>query len=82
MMCFEQISIVIYCFIVQVESIDDVKPVQNITLLRNLNLLRNPIQGIANYRLSLLYCIPQLTELDRHRVVAEEKVKTLSTQTC
>ena len=58
----------------QVESIDDVKPVENITLLRNLNLLRNPIQGIANYRLSLLFYIPQLNELDRHRVEAEEKV--------
>ncbi|XP_071792504.1 leucine-rich repeat and guanylate kinase domain-containing protein-like [Asterias amurensis] len=57
-----------------VESIDDVKPVENITLLRNLNLLRNPIQGIASYRLSLLFYIPQLNELDRHRVEAEEKV--------
>ncbi|XP_038062222.1 leucine-rich repeat and guanylate kinase domain-containing protein-like [Patiria miniata] len=57
-----------------VESIDDVKHVQEISLLRNLNLLRNPIQGVADYRLSLLYCLPQLTELDRHKVEAEEKV--------
>ncbi|XP_022098760.1 leucine-rich repeat and guanylate kinase domain-containing protein-like isoform X2 [Acanthaster planci] len=57
-----------------VESIDNIKPVQEISLLRNLNLLRNPIQGVSDYRLSLLYCLPQLTELDRHRVEAEEKV--------
>ena len=59
----------------QVENIDSIKPVQEIWLLRNLNLLRNPIQGVSDYRLSLLFCLPQLTELDRHRVEAEEKVR-------
>lgn len=43
-------------------------------MLRQLNLLRNPIQELPDYRLSILFQIQRLTELDRHKVEVEEKV--------
>lgn len=43
-------------------------------MLRQVNLLRNPIQELPDYRLSILFRMPSLTELDRHRVEVEEKV--------
>ena len=43
-------------------------------MLRQLNLLRNPIQELPDYRLSILFQIQRLTELDRHKVEVDEKV--------
>ena len=43
-------------------------------MLRQLNLLRNPIQELPDYRLSILFRLQRLTELDRHKVEVEEKV--------
>lgn len=50
-------------------------------MLRQLNLLRNPIQELPDYRLSILYRIQRLTELDRHKVEVEEKVKIINSNT-
>nr|KAG5697456.1 hypothetical protein BaRGS_029347 [Batillaria attramentaria] len=48
-------------------------------MLRELNLLRNPIQELPDYRLAILFRIPSLTQLDRHRVEVEEKVSAKNT---
>ena len=39
-----------------------------------LNLQRNPIRELPDYRLSILYHVRKLTELDHRRVDVEEKV--------
>ena len=44
-------------------------------MLRDLNLLRNPIQELPDYRLSILFRMQSLTQLDRHKVETEEKVQ-------
>ncbi|XP_072177055.1 leucine-rich repeat and guanylate kinase domain-containing protein-like [Diadema setosum] len=62
----------------QVVDITDLQYIQDLSLLRHLTLLRNPIQDIEDYRLSLLFRIPQLVELDRHRVEVEEKVAAVN----
>ena len=48
--------------------------IKQLHLLRDLNLHRNPIREIPDYRLSVLYHLQNLTELDRHRIDVEEKV--------
>ncbi len=58
----------------QVEAMSEIQYIQELTILRQLNLLRNPIQGVPDYRLSILFRIPHLSELDRHKAEAEQKV--------
>jgi len=55
-------------------DIAEIKYIKELPMLRQLNLLRNPIQELPDYRLSILYQIQRLTELDRHKVEVEEKV--------
>lgn len=43
-------------------------------MLRNLNMLRNPLQELPDYRLSILFRIQRLVELDRRKVEVDEKV--------
>lgn len=62
----------------QVADITDLQYIQDLKLLRHLTLLRNPIQDIEDYRLSLLFRIPQLIELDRHKVEVEEKIAAIN----
>lgn len=58
----------------QVIDISEMKYIKESQMLRQVNLLRNPIQELPDYRLSILFRMPSLTELDRHRVEVEEKV--------
>ncbi|XP_071960647.1 leucine-rich repeat and guanylate kinase domain-containing protein-like [Antedon mediterranea] len=58
--------------------ISEIKFIEDLNLLRVLNLMRNPIQSIADYRLSLLFKLPQVTELDRRRAEADEKVAAIN----
>jgi len=62
----------------QIIDIAEVRYIRELTLLRNLNLLGNPIQGMPDYRLSLLFRIQSLTELDRSKVSVEEKVAAVN----
>ncbi|KAH3819250.1 hypothetical protein DPMN_120984 [Dreissena polymorpha] len=54
----------------------EIQYIRELPMLRELNLLRNPIQELPDYRLSILFQIQRLTELDRHKVEVEEKVGT------
>lgn len=58
----------------QVIDISEMKYIKESQMLRQVNLLRNPIQELPDYRLPILFRMPSLTELDRHRVKVEEKV--------
>ncbi|XP_068715190.1 leucine-rich repeat and guanylate kinase domain-containing protein-like [Montipora foliosa] len=62
----------------QIIDIAEVRYIRELNLLRNLNLLGNPIQGMPDYRLSLLFRIQCLTELDRSKVSVEEKVAAVN----
>lgn len=62
----------------EVIDISEIKYVKELDMLRKLNLLRNPIQELPDYRLSILYRIQRLTELDRHKVEVEEKVAAVN----
>ncbi|KAK3102808.1 hypothetical protein FSP39_014068 [Pinctada imbricata] len=62
----------------EVIDISEIKYIRDLTMLRELNLLRNPIQELPDYRLSILFRMQSLTQLDRHRVDAEEKVAALN----
>ncbi|XP_072026808.1 uncharacterized protein [Amphiura filiformis] len=61
-----------------VEALSEIQHIQDLSILRQLNLLRNPIQGMPDYRLSILYRIPQLSELDRHKAESEQKVASVN----
>ncbi|XP_076447535.1 leucine-rich repeat and guanylate kinase domain-containing protein-like [Babylonia areolata] len=58
----------------EVIDVSEISHIQRLRMLRQLNLLRNPIQELPDYRLAILFRIPSLTELDRHKVEVEEKV--------
>ncbi|XP_060555244.1 leucine-rich repeat and guanylate kinase domain-containing protein-like isoform X1 [Ruditapes philippinarum] len=62
----------------EVIDITEIKYVKELSMLRQLNLLRNPIQELPDYRLSILYQIQRLTELDRHKVEVDEKVASVN----
>ena len=59
----------------QVIDMAEVQHIRGLGLLRDLNLHRNPLRELPDYRLSIIYCLPHLTELDKHRVEVEEKVR-------
>ena len=44
-------------------------------LLRSLNLRGNPVRELPDYRLSVVFAVQQLTELDTQRIVVAEKVR-------
>ena len=58
----------------QIIDITEIKYIKDLDMLSELNLLRNPIQELPDYRLSILYRIQRLIELDRRKVEVEEKV--------
>ena len=58
----------------QVIDLSEVQYIQRLLLLRTLNLQRNPIRELPDYRLSILFHVRKLTELDNRRVDIEEKV--------
>ncbi|XP_013413675.1 leucine-rich repeat and guanylate kinase domain-containing protein [Lingula anatina] len=58
----------------EIIDINEIQYVRQLPMLRQFDLRRNPIQELPNYRLSILYQLQRLTELDRHKVEPEEKV--------
>lgn len=58
----------------QIIDLSEVQYIQKLLLLRQLNLQRNPIRELPDYRLSILFHVRKLTELDNRRVDVEEKV--------
>ncbi|XP_041349992.1 leucine-rich repeat and guanylate kinase domain-containing protein-like [Gigantopelta aegis] len=56
----------------------EIRHIRELRMLRQLNLKRNPIQELPDYRLSILFRVSSLSELDRHRVEAEEKVSAVN----
>ncbi|XP_052213909.1 leucine-rich repeat and guanylate kinase domain-containing protein-like [Dreissena polymorpha] len=62
----------------EVIDIMEIQYIRELPMLRELNLLRNPIQELPDYRLSILFQIQRLTELDRHKVEVEEKVAAVN----
>ncbi|WAR26726.1 LRGUK-like protein, partial [Mya arenaria] len=62
----------------EVIDISEIKFIKEMPMLRQLNLLRNPIQELPDYRLSILFQIQRLTELDRHKVEVDEKVSSMN----
>ena len=61
----------------EIIDLSEVHYVRPLHLLRWLNLLRNPVQELPDYRLSVLFNIQQLTELDRRKVDVHEKVSSI-----
>ena len=62
----------------EVIDIVEINHIKNAKNLRELNLLRNPIQELPDYRLSILFRISRLTTLDRHPVKEQEKVAAVN----
>ncbi|XP_046341681.2 leucine-rich repeat and guanylate kinase domain-containing protein-like [Haliotis rufescens] len=58
----------------EVIDISEMKYLMKLRMLRQLNLLQNPVQELPDYRLSILFRLQSLTDLDRMRVEVEEKV--------
>ena len=71
---FHRVTVLYHFGFLKVIDIAEVRYIRELDLLRNLNLLGNPIQGMPDYRLSLLFRIQSLVELDRSKVSVEEKV--------
>ncbi|XP_019619475.1 PREDICTED: leucine-rich repeat and guanylate kinase domain-containing protein-like [Branchiostoma belcheri] len=62
----------------EVSNIVEVQYLVDLRLLTDLNLMRNPIQGLPDYRLSILFKLQQLSTLDRKRAEVEEKVQAIN----
>lgn len=62
----------------QIGSIDEIEYVTKLELLRKLNLMRNPVGTLEEYRLHVLFRVPQLTELDHYHVKVEEKISAIN----
>ncbi|XP_032242021.1 leucine-rich repeat and guanylate kinase domain-containing protein [Nematostella vectensis] len=62
----------------QIIDIAEVRYIRELKLLRNLNLQSNPIQSLPDYRLSLLFRIQTLLELDKSKVTPEEKIAAMN----
>ena len=58
----------------QVVDLVEVMHVASIDLLRSLNLRGNPLRELPDYRLSVIFAVQQLTELDTQHVDIAEKV--------
>ena len=63
------------CF--KIIDLAEVQYIRPLTLVRELNLQRNPIRELPDYRLSVIYYLQQLIELDRKKVEVDEKVMNL-----
>ncbi|XP_013087335.2 leucine-rich repeat and guanylate kinase domain-containing protein-like [Biomphalaria glabrata] len=62
----------------EIIDIVEINHIKNAKNLRELNLLRNPIQELPDYRLSVLFRLNRLVILDRHHVKEEEKVSAVN----
>ena len=64
--------------LLQIIDLSEINFVKTLRLLRWLNLLRNPVQELPDYRLSILFQIHQLSQLDRKKVDVQEKVSPVN----
>ncbi|XP_039271760.2 uncharacterized protein LOC120346156 [Styela clava] len=62
----------------QIGNIDEIEHITKLELLRKLNLMRNPIGTLEEYRLHVLFRVPQLVELDHYHVKVEEKISAVN----
>ncbi|NXK38491.1 LRGUK protein, partial [Piprites chloris] len=62
----------------QVAELSELKWIEDLPLLRVLNLLKNPLQEQADYRLSAIFTLLPLTELDLKKISVEEKVAAVN----
>lgn len=65
-------------FLFQIIDLSEIQFVKTLRLLRDLNLLRNPIRELPDYRLSILFHLQKVSELDRRKVDVNEKVNSVS----
>ncbi len=71
---------VAYCFcILKIIDVKEIDCLTNLYLLRHLNLNHNPIRDTTDYRLFIIFKLPQLTVLDTNRVDVAEKVNATNT---
>jgi len=61
-------------FIFQILDIVEVTRVSSIDLLRSLNLRGNALRELPDYRLSVIFAVHQLTQLDTEHIDIAEKV--------
>ncbi|NWS19932.1 LRGUK protein, partial [Pachyramphus minor] len=61
-----------------VAELPELKWIEDLPLLRVLNLLKNPLQERADYWLSAIFTLLQLTELDLEKIPVEEKVAAVN----
>lgn len=52
----------------------EIEHVKSLKMLRSLNMKGNPVQELPDYRLSVLYHLQQLADLDKLKVDIKEKV--------
>ncbi|XP_064512664.1 leucine-rich repeat and guanylate kinase domain-containing protein isoform X2 [Pseudopipra pipra] len=62
----------------QVAELPELKWIEGLPLLRVLNLLKNPLQEQADYWLSAIFAVLQVTELDLKKVAVKEKVAAVN----
>lgn len=63
----------------EVVSIDQVKHLKGLHLLKSLNLIRNPVEALGDYRQTVLFELPSLILLDNQRCEIQEKVTSMNT---
>ncbi|CAF0904939.1 unnamed protein product, partial [Didymodactylos carnosus] len=59
----------------QFQNLSEIDHLSELRLLRDLSLQRNKVTEIDDYRLSVIFKLPQLTSLDRRKIDAVEKVE-------
>ena len=64
--------------IFQIIDIAEIRYIRELRLLRKLSFQRNPIQEMSDYRLSILFRLQMLKNLDGIDVTANEKVRVVS----
>ncbi|KAH9490636.1 hypothetical protein Btru_052202 [Bulinus truncatus] len=62
----------------EIIDIIEINHIRNAKNLQELNLLRNPIQELPDYRLSVIFRISKIIMLDRRHVKEQEKVSAVN----
>ncbi|NXJ66001.1 LRGUK protein, partial [Rostratula benghalensis] len=62
----------------QIAELSELEYIEDLPLLRVLNLLKNPVQEQADYWLSVIFKLLQLTDLDLKKISVEEKVAAVN----
>ncbi|XP_069485725.1 leucine-rich repeat and guanylate kinase domain-containing protein [Ambystoma mexicanum] len=62
----------------KIAELAEISYIEDLPLLRQLTLLKNPIQELPGYWLSVIFMLPRLTELDEKKITVEEKVAAVN----